>query len=299
MNDSSGTETVINVSLESNQERLTPDARSPGPFNASSIRGEDGTGIRSRTSSTASAAFLNVSNNNNNNNNYTDTITSNRSGHLSFSRLAYNLSAFNREFDKIPREKTNSFLKIVDPRSLVRSNSNRSLSRGSPTRKTTDSSFEEDNDDEGRQEDGITDGAWTPPKDDGTSWRDCCQAIFCSRERLILLLTSIFPIIKWSSEYNIRDNFIPDLIAGLTIIVFHVPQSMGYSLIAHVSPVYGLYTAFFPALIYSLMGTSKHCAIGKFSFPFAPLLLALSISGRKYIIVTTCQPFSASVPSVH
>lgn len=55
-----------------------------------------------------------------------------------------------------------------------------------------------------------------------------------------------------------------DLIAGLTIIVFHVPQSMGYSLIAQVSPVYGLYTAFFPALVYSLMGTSRHAAIGEF-----------------------------------
>jgi MFS superfamily sulfate permease-like transporter len=37
---------------------------------------------------------------------------------------------------------------------------------------------------------------------------------------------------------------------------------MGYSLIAHVNPVFGLYTAFFPALLYTILGTSKHCAVG-------------------------------------
>ena len=262
MADSSATETVINVSLESNQERLTPEIRSPRsprPFNVSSIMAED-LGIRSRTSSAASAAFLNATNNNNN---YTDTITSNRSRHLSFTRLAYNLSAFNREFDKIPKEKTNPFLRIVDPRCPARSPSIHSLNRGSSRIAAGDSSNDGDNDDQVRQEDMSPNETWTPPggKDARTSWSECC-----SRQRLLLILTSIFPILKWSSEYSVRENFIPDLIAGLTIIVFHVPQSMGYSLIAHVSPVYGLYTAFFPALIYSLMGTSKHCAIGKFCF---------------------------------
>jgi MFS superfamily sulfate permease-like transporter len=37
---------------------------------------------------------------------------------------------------------------------------------------------------------------------------------------------------------------------------------MGYSLIAHVNPVFGLYTAFFPALMYTILGTSRHCAVG-------------------------------------
>jgi MFS superfamily sulfate permease-like transporter len=40
-------------------------------------------------------------------------------------------------------------------------------------------------------------------------------------------------------------------------------KGMGYSLLANVSPVYGLYSSFFPALIYSIMGSSRHAAVGK------------------------------------
>jgi MFS superfamily sulfate permease-like transporter len=37
---------------------------------------------------------------------------------------------------------------------------------------------------------------------------------------------------------------------------------MGYALLANLSPVHGLYMSFFPILIYFLLGTSKHLAIG-------------------------------------
>lgn len=37
---------------------------------------------------------------------------------------------------------------------------------------------------------------------------------------------------------------------------------MGYALIAHVHPVFGLYTAFFPALMYTIFGTSYHSSVG-------------------------------------
>ena len=40
---------------------------------------------------------------------------------------------------------------------------------------------------------------------------------------------------------------------------------MGYCLIANVPPVYGLYSAFFPALFYSILGTGLHCAFGPFA----------------------------------
>ncbi|XP_015789465.1 solute carrier family 26 member 6 [Tetranychus urticae] len=78
-------------------------------------------------------------------------------------------------------------------------------------------------------------------------------------------LVKLFPILAWLRNYNVRKNLIVDIIAGLTILVFQVPQSMGYSLIARVPPVHGLYTSFFPALVYSFMGTSRHCAVGTFA----------------------------------
>jgi len=37
---------------------------------------------------------------------------------------------------------------------------------------------------------------------------------------------------------------------------------MGYALMANVNPIFGLYTAFFPTLVYTILGTSKHCAVG-------------------------------------
>src|SRR5947209_543726 len=40
---------------------------------------------------------------------------------------------------------------------------------------------------------------------------------------------------------------------------------MGYSLIAHVPPKYGLYTSFFPALVYTFLGSSRHSAVGPFA----------------------------------
>jgi MFS superfamily sulfate permease-like transporter len=40
---------------------------------------------------------------------------------------------------------------------------------------------------------------------------------------------------------------------------------MGYCLIAQVPPIYGLYSSFFPALMYTFLGTSMHSAFGPFA----------------------------------
>lgn len=85
----------------------------------------------------------------------------------------------------------------------------------------------------------------------------------CSGKSLKRKTQSLLPFTKWLFNYDARKNLIADIIAGLTIVVFQVPQSMGYSLIAKVPPVYGLYSSFFPPLLYTLTGTSRHCAVGK------------------------------------
>ena len=38
---------------------------------------------------------------------------------------------------------------------------------------------------------------------------------------------------------------------------------MAYALLAELPPVVGLYMAFFPVLIYFLLGSSKHISMGK------------------------------------
>ena len=64
-------------------------------------------------------------------------------------------------------------------------------------------------------------------------------------------------ILKYKSEY-----FKDDLIAGITVAILLIPQGMAYALIAGLPPVYGLYAALTPQIVYTIMGTSKQLAVG-------------------------------------
>ncbi|MEZ4698075.1 MAG: sulfate permease [Rhodothermales bacterium] len=66
---------------------------------------------------------------------------------------------------------------------------------------------------------------------------------------------------RWLPGYN-RTSFRNDLLAGLTVGVVLVPQSMAYALLAGVPPVYGLYASLVPLLVYPIFGTSKQLAGG-------------------------------------
>jgi sodium-independent sulfate anion transporter 11 len=52
-------------------------------------------------------------------------------------------------------------------------------------------------------------------------------------------LISLFPIATWIHRYNLQ-WLIRDIIAGVTVGVVVVPQSMGYAKIAQLPPQYGL-----------------------------------------------------------
>jgi SulP family sulfate permease len=59
-----------------------------------------------------------------------------------------------------------------------------------------------------------------------------------------------------------RDWLRPDLIAGVTIAAYLVPQVMAYAQLAGLDPVVGLWSAVLPAVAYGLLTTSRHISIG-------------------------------------
>lgn len=70
-----------------------------------------------------------------------------------------------------------------------------------------------------------------------------------------------FPFLEWIKDYNLT-LFRGDFSAGLTVGVMLIPQGMAYAMIAGLPPVYGLYAAIFPQLVYAFMGSSRQLAVG-------------------------------------
>ena len=64
------------------------------------------------------------------------------------------------------------------------------------------------------------------------------------------------PIIGWLPRYNPR-WLLSDLIAGLTLGLMLIPQSLSYAKIADIPVEYGLMSSWLPAVIYTFMGSTK------------------------------------------
>ena len=69
------------------------------------------------------------------------------------------------------------------------------------------------------------------------------------------------PILSWLPNYK-RGYLKGDIIAGVTVAIILIPQGIAYALIAGLPPIYGLYSALIPQLVYAVFGTSRQVAIG-------------------------------------
>lgn len=53
-----------------------------------------------------------------------------------------------------------------------------------------------------------------------------------------------------------------DVVAGITVATVLIPQGIAYALIAGLPPIYGLYSALIPQIVYAIFGSSRQVAIG-------------------------------------
>jgi len=86
-----------------------------------------------------------------------------------------------------------------------------------------------------------------------------------------------------------RDNFRPDLIAGLTIGIIALPQAIAYAMIAELPPQYGLYAAIVTSIIGALWGSSFHLNTGPTNtislLVLATLLPLAEVGSENYLLL--------------
>nr|XP_053646186.1 solute carrier family 26 member 6-like [Cherax quadricarinatus] len=97
------------------------------------------------------------------------------------------------------------------------------------------------------------------------------------------MLRARVPVLSWLPAYNVTSCLPGDLLAGITVAIMHIPQGMGSALLGGLPPITGIYMAFFPVLLYSLLGTSRHISLG--TFAIVSLMLGNVI--EKVNLVTT------------
>lgn len=92
------------------------------------------------------------------------------------------------------------------------------------------------------------------------------------------ILRTVFPFLNWF-PYSLS-SFKHDAIAGITVALVLVPQSMAYAQLSGMPPHYGLYAAIIPCVIGALWGDSPFIATGP-------------VAITSLLTVVTLQPYAA------
>lgn len=75
------------------------------------------------------------------------------------------------------------------------------------------------------------------------------------------LTAKYVPISKWFPNYT-KFQAVSDLVAGITLGLTMIPQSIAYAAIAGLTPQYGLYSTFIGGFIYIFLGSIREVSIG-------------------------------------
>ncbi len=84
-----------------------------------------------------------------------------------------------------------------------------------------------------------------------------------------------FPIIGWLKNYS-KADFNGDAFAGIITAILLVPQGIAYAMLAGLPPQLGLYASIFPAIVYSILGTSRTMSVGPVSI--AAIMIASALT---------------------
>ncbi|MCC6609791.1 MAG: SulP family inorganic anion transporter [Burkholderiales bacterium] len=89
------------------------------------------------------------------------------------------------------------------------------------------------------------------------------------------LLHQLFPFLAWIPSLD-RATVRDDLLAGVTVALVAIPQSLAYAQLAGVPAYYGLYAAFLPTIVGALWGSSGQLSTGPVAM--TSLLTAASLT---------------------
>ena len=81
------------------------------------------------------------------------------------------------------------------------------------------------------------------------------------------------PFLGWFPVSSVQVR--ADLLAGLTVALVLIPQSMAYAQLAGLPSYYGLYAAFLPVMVGALWGSSRQLSTG-------PVAIALFLRRRMW-----------------
>jgi SulP family sulfate permease len=96
----------------------------------------------------------------------------------------------------------------------------------------------------------------------------------------------LLPFMKWIGRCKEMKVLQADIIAGITVALVLVPQSMAYAQLAGLPPYYGLYASFLPGIVAALFGSSRQLATGPVavvSLMTAAALEPLALTPELYI----------------
>lgn len=95
----------------------------------------------------------------------------------------------------------------------------------------------------------------------------------------------LFPFIGWTKKIT-KTTLRADLLAGITVALVLIPQSMAYAQLAGLPAYVGLYSSFLPVAVAVMWGSSSHLATG----PVA-LVSLMSLAAIEKLGLTTVEDF--------